>query len=437
MNERHSLKAAVPLPSLLRKIARLGKRLWVRIGLIAGLALLSVALSGIVSPVLPDEVPDVLGAGALHDILEIIASSMLAVTIFSLSVMVSVHRAVSGQWSPRARMLLLTDRTTMTTLATFLGAWLFALTGVILMDTPYIGEREVFALFLITLAVITYVVFSIMRWIVHLEDLGSLEQTADRVEEAVRSALSQRLGAPCLGGHALTPEVTIPWDAAVVEATRSGWVRHIYEDALNEVGRRHAVDIYLTVPIGRFVYRGDEIARVTDHAPEAEAEIVQQVEIGNSRSFEQDPRFGFVVLGEVASKALSPGINDSGTAIDAATRAGRLLLAWRSEAVDDAPRYERIWAMPLRAVDLLEDAYRAPGRDGAGQVEVVVTILKALGRLTLHEDRSMARAARDMARQVASRAERTLEDPSDLGDVADALSKALARREAAHLSALE
>ena len=334
-------------------------------------------------------------------------------------------------------MLLPTDRTTMTTLATFLGAWLFALTGVILMDTPYIGEREVFALFLITIAVIVYVVVSIMRWIVHLEDLGSLEQTADRVEEAVRKALSLRLGAPCLGGHALTPEVTIPWDAAIVEATRSGWLRHIYEDALNEIGRRHTADIYITVPIGRFVYRGDEIARVTDHAPEVEAEILQHIEIGNARSFEQDPRFGFAVLGEVASKALSPGINDSGTAIDSVTRAGRLLLAWQAETAEAVPRYERIWASPLSAEDLLEDAYRAPGRDGAGQVEVVVAILKALGRLTLHEDRSMALAARDMARQVAGRAERTLDDPGDLADVAEALSKAMARRQAAHLTSLE
>lgn len=38
--------------------------------------------------------------------------------------------------------------------------------------------------------------------------------------------------------------------------------------------------------------------------------------IGDSRAFDQDPRFGLVALSEIASRALSPAVNDPGTAID-------------------------------------------------------------------------------------------------------------------------
>jgi hypothetical protein len=38
--------------------------------------------------------------------------------------------------------------------------------------------------------------------------------------------------------------------------------------------------------------------------------------VGPDRSFKQDPRFGMIVLSEIASRALSPGVNDPGTAID-------------------------------------------------------------------------------------------------------------------------
>jgi hypothetical protein len=47
--------------------------------------------------------------------------------------------------------------------------------------------------------------------------------------------------------------------------------------------------------------------------------------VGDVRSFDQDPRFGAVVLTEIASRALSPGMNDPGTAIDVIGRAVRLL----------------------------------------------------------------------------------------------------------------
>ncbi|MFM0339824.1 DUF2254 family protein [Paraburkholderia fungorum] len=46
------------------------------------------------------------------------------------------------------------------------------------------------------------------------------------------------------------------------------------------------------------------------------------------RSFEQDPRFGISVLTEIASRALSPAVNDPGTAIDVIGRGIRILSLW-------------------------------------------------------------------------------------------------------------
>ncbi|WP_305804424.1 DUF2254 family protein [Stenotrophomonas sp. YIM B06876] len=43
--------------------------------------------------------------------------------------------------------------------------------------------------------------------------------------------------------------------------------------------------------------------------------------VGAQRSLDQDPRFGLLVLGEVASRALSPAINNPCTAIDVIGRA--------------------------------------------------------------------------------------------------------------------
>ena len=82
----------------------------------------------------------------------------------------------------------------------------------------------------------------------------------------------------------------------------------------------------------------------------------------------------FLVLSEIASKALSPGINDPGTALDILVRATRLLEAWahRDRRRRDKPAYDRIHAPEIATGDLFDDAFDAIERDGAGLVEVAL-----------------------------------------------------------------
>lgn len=59
-------------------------------------------------------------------------------------------------------------------------------------------------------------------------------------------------------------------------------------------------------------------------------EILCAISIDPMRSFEADPSYGFFVLAEIASRALSPAVNDHGTAIKIITSITRLLLLWHS-----------------------------------------------------------------------------------------------------------
>jgi uncharacterized membrane protein len=65
--------------------------------------------------------------------------------------------------------------------------------------------------------------------------------------------------------------------------------------------------------------------RVSDEDAEA---IAATFVIGGSRVFDQDPRFGLLVLSEIASLALSPAVNDPGTAIDVTNTLVRLFVMW-------------------------------------------------------------------------------------------------------------
>ena len=398
------------LSTWISKARRFVERLWVRIVVIAVVALAAVSASSVTGPYVPDGLKGFLADEATDGILHIIASSMLAVTIFSLSVMVQIHRAVSGQWTPRAHRLVLRDRTTITVLSTFIGAWLFALMGIILRSAGFVGGQDTVVLFVLTLIVVGLIVVTIVRWASHLELLGSLAQTNDGLEREAREAIEARMRLPCLGGRPLTGgRDAIPWDAQEVRSHETGWLRWIYAPELDDIGREHGTDIHVWAPVGRFVYEGEVLAYVGSNDPEVHDAVRRNMEIGSLRTFEQDPRFGLVVLSEVASKALSPGINDSGTAIDVIGRAARTLLLWRDEGAGAGdPRHVNLHVPPLRPADLIEDAFAPIIRDGAAAAEVQIHLQRALGALSQHDDPAMAAAARKASAEAWERAREKL-----------------------------
>ena len=118
---------------------------------------------------------------------------------------------------------------------------------------------------------------------------------------------------------------------------------------------------------------------------------------------------------------MSPGINDPGTAIDVIGRQERLLWDYaRADVPDDPPAYARIFSPPLKARTLVENAFAMLARDGAGNIEVVRRLLRALEALEESPDADLVQACRNMAGQVRAYATAALplelERESLLGD---------------------
>ena len=105
--------------------------MWVRVLLysLAGVAL--AGLAPLIGPVLP-YVPKIdLAAGSVGSLLNIIASSMLAVTTFSMSIIVGAYGSATSNATPRATRLLEQDRTAQSAVSVFIGSFLFSIVGII------------------------------------------------------------------------------------------------------------------------------------------------------------------------------------------------------------------------------------------------------------------------------------------------------------------
>ena len=160
-------------------LAQLTRTLWIRATLYVVLALAAALLAVLIERLLPGPLPVDIGADAVDRILDILASSMLAVTTFSLSVMVAAYSTATSNVTPRATRLLMQDTTTQNVLGTFIGAFLFSLVGLVALSTGAYGESGRVVLFAITLLVIALIVVTILRWIDHLSRFGRVGDTTE------------------------------------------------------------------------------------------------------------------------------------------------------------------------------------------------------------------------------------------------------------------
>ncbi len=381
----------------IKRMVLFSRRLVVRVALIAFLSVLSIALAKLAGRFIPDGADGIVGAGAVDHLLSILANSMLTITTFSLAVMAATHRAVAGMWTPRAHQILLQDTTTHTVLATFVGAYLYAIIAIILRETEVFLGKELLILFAMTVLVLVLVLAAVVRWILHLEVFGSLVGTAQRIEAQTLKAWQGRCEAPTLGAQPLD-ENAIPPGAEKLEVEVSGYIKHIFVERLQEVAQSREGRIWLRHDVGAFVYRGEVLAEFEGDASMGE-EVRAHIEIGTLRDYPQDPGFGLLTLSEMASRAFSPGVNDPGTGIDAVQRMARVLLD-AAQVPGDEVRFDRLWIPPFDPAAMLRRAMVPVIRDADGRPEVCAALDRALGALGGHPWRALAEAAEEMRKEL-------------------------------------
>lgn len=377
-------------------LGHLNEKLWFRAALFCVIGVFTALFALLVKDYIPEHFARSIGAEAVDSILQIIASSMLVVTVFSLSTMVSAYATVSASATPRATKLLLQDATAQNALSTFIGAFLYSLVGIVALRIGVYGESGRLVLFVVTLGVIFVIIAVLLRWVDHLARLGRVGETIHMVEKAARNAIEQRIEEPCLGGMLLENYKPESAHHAVAHPD-IGFIQHIDMVKLSHLSEKHSLDLFIQTPPGCFndshfpiVYSSLSLSTDDEHI------ICSAFSISNDRTFDQDPRYGLIVLSEIASRALSPAMNDPGTAIDVIGTAVRLLAPWvRPREGKAEVLFPRVYVPAIDTQDLFKDIFMPIARDGAHFMEVGIRLQKAYASLASMGDDP----CKDMARQ--------------------------------------
>lgn len=416
-------------------LLHISRQVWVRATAFSVLGIVSALIALVVKRYIPADIPTKIGSDAVDSLLNIIAASMLSVTIFSLSTMVAAYASATSNVTPRATRLLVEDSVAQNALATFIGSFLFSLVGIIVLRTGLYGSTGRVVLYVVTLFVILLIIIMLLRWTDYVLRLGRVQPTTERVEEVAIKAMKRRRDAPCLGGKPRLDDDDdgdVPKGAAPLFSKRFGYVQYIDMKSLQEVGDEAGVQIYIDALPGQLVDTVMPLCFVLGQVSDSQLGKVQDAyTVGDVRSFDQDPRYGICVLSEIASRALSPAINDPGTAIDVLSRGSRVLAIWAWPSTgeetnskdDDEVLFPRVHVPALELEELFDDFFVPIARDGAGLIEVVLHVLKALHALANVGDQRYADAAMHHAKDAVLRAEAALKMPNDIARVQKATAR--------------
>ncbi|GJM08011.1 MAG: hypothetical protein DHS20C11_02870 [Lysobacteraceae bacterium] len=404
-------------------IAQVRQRLWVKPLVVCLLSIAAAFVAKLADGTTLAQFVPAIAEESIETLLSIMAASMLGIAVFAVGSMVSAYASAASTATPRSFSLVVADDVSQNALSTFVGAFIFSIVSITALKNDYFQAAGLFILFTLTACIFGLVIIMFLRWVDRIARLGRLGSTIDAVEEATASALRRRRNSPTLCG--IPSGHTVTDDAVAIYADAVGYIQHVDIAALQAWASDQQCRLVVEALPGTFASPDRPLALVVDGSSDLDASgAISAFEVGSDRLFDDDPRLGLVVLSEIAARALSPAVNDPGTAIDIIGTLVRLFSHWAEdpETPENAPNYDRVEVPAMRARDMFDDAFTAIARDGAACVEVGVRLQKALTALAAMGNADMREAASYHAEMAIKRAEQAIALAEDLQAVRDARS---------------
>jgi uncharacterized membrane protein len=256
-----------------------------------------------------------------------IASGMMALTgiVFSLTFLMVQFSATA--YSPRLVMWIARDPVLSHALGVFSATFLYAIAALEWLDrnnsrrVPFISSMVVIVLLLTSVAMFVGLIHRIGRLQINRMLIFTGDQGREVIEK-LYGPLGLSSGEIPIGSlHTLVPEQTLFHDGQ----PRS--LESINVKRLVKLAKQHDACIKVVTAIGDTVLQGTPLLHIFNAGvPFAEKDLSRVLELGEERTFEQDPKYAIRLLVDIAIRALSPAINDPTTAVQALDQIGDLLL---------------------------------------------------------------------------------------------------------------
>lgn len=420
------------VPKLRARLESLGSSLWFLpsifiIGaIIAALTLIEID-TRFEGNSLAEHWPRIFGAGAAgaRGMLTAIASSMITVAGVAFSITIVALALASSQYTSRILRNFMDDRANQVVLGVLTSVFVYCL---VVLRTIRGGDEGAFVPALaVSFAVILALVGigSLIFFIHHIASSIQAERiikaAADETIAAIDRLFPSKMGqAPDLDERA--PELPAAGEWRTIASRRTGYIQGVDIDGLLGFARDQNAVVRMERGVGDFVVEDSPLVSVADGAirdKREQAKLIDDLyEIGSQRTMVQDAAFGIRQIVDVALKALSPGVNDTTTAVTCVDYLGAILARLANRNFESPYRMDhgalRVIARRASFPTVVAEALDQIRQNADGNVAVLHAMLRTLEVIAERtSDLGRRRALRRQADLIVAAARRTIPTPED------------------------
>ena len=314
-------------------------------------------------------------------ILGTLVGGIISLMVFSFSMVMVVLNSAASSLSPRVIPGLISSRSHQVVLGVYLGTIINSLMLISTIqegddiNVPSLGIFLALGLAVICLCLFVYFIRSISLSI-------QVDFILNRVYKQTLAQLRTRRR-QLQDSHGPAWPDDAQW--SVVRARRSGYFKALNVTAAHDVLDDHDARMTVQVHYGFFVMPGHPLMRIDRELDDdCTNRLLDCFDFYVEEYAHRHFFFGFKQIVEIAVRALSPGINDPGTAIKAIDMLS-VLLAERMEMPDHevahAQDRPRIFIRELNLHQLLQMTFGPQRRYGADDLQVLQALLQACKNL--------------------------------------------------------
>ncbi len=335
--------------------------------------------------------PRVFGASAegARGMLSTIAGSMMTVVGVTFSMILVTLTLASSQYTSRILRNFVRNRVTQVVLGLFASVFTYCL---IVLRTIRGGEENGFVPSLaVTVAVlfaiggIGVLIFFIHHIAASIQASSIIASVAGETIESIDRLFPDKFGEELEGGDEgqSSPIAKRQWQS--VCASKSGYIQSLDNATLLRVAREEKTVVRMERGIGEFVVQGTPlVSLMRDEAPGDGlcAELHNAYGIDRYRTVEQDAGFGIRQLVDMALRALSPGINDTTTAVMCVDYLTAILTRLAARDIAASHRYEdgelRVITIGPSFASLVAESFDQIRGSAEGNLAIMLRLLGAL-----------------------------------------------------------
>ncbi|MBL8824067.1 MAG: DUF2254 domain-containing protein [Planctomycetia bacterium] len=259
-------------------------------------------------------------------LLNSLTGSLLTFLVFVISSMLLIVQLASSQLTPRIIAMAFTTRYTQFTLCLFVFTYTFSLATLVRID-DHVPQLSVGLSVLCTLLSIVVFFWFAQKLGTSLRPVSIVQAVCEATRRVIDEVYPVKFSPPVVSGRSAWKNQIVHETSSIVPYRYISGVLVAFDIArLVQLAQQANCTIELIPQVGDFVSKDDPLCRIyPENASLDTASLQQAVIVGSERTIELDPMFGFRIMVDIASRALSAAINDPTTAVMAIDQLHRLL----------------------------------------------------------------------------------------------------------------